>query len=85
MSRRSPICPSRTWPGLLDEMNRLGFSYRWVSRFLFLDKPEAERALTRLRRQWFAKRKGVVTLLRETIFQQESPLGPVDIVLQPQA
>ncbi len=70
--------PASTWPGLLDEMNRLGFSYRWVSRFLFLDKPEAERALMRLRRQWFAKRKGVVTLLRETIFQQESPLVDSD-------
>ncbi len=70
--------PASTWPGLLDEMNRLGFPYRWVSRFLFLDKPEAERALSRLRRQWFAKRKGVVTLLRETIFQQESPLVDSD-------
>ena len=70
--------PASTWPGLLDEMNRLGFSYRWVSRFLFLDKPEAERTLMRLRRQWFAKRKGVVTLLRETIFQQESPLVDSD-------
>ena len=70
--------PASTWPGLLDEMNRLGFPYRWVSRFLFLDKPEAEKALTRLRRQWFAKRKGIVTLLRETVFQQESPLVDSD-------
>lgn len=59
---------------MLDELNRLGFGYRWVTRFLCLDK--AERELTRLRRQWFAKRKSVVALLRETIFQQESP--PVD-------
>jgi type IV secretion/conjugal transfer VirB4 family ATPase len=66
--------PSSTWPGMLDELNRLGFGYRWMTRFLFLDKAEALRELTRIRRQWFAKRKGIVTLLRETIFQQESPL-----------
>jgi type IV secretion system protein TrbE len=66
--------PTSTWPGLLDELNRLGFAYRWCTRFLFLDKREAERELVRLRRQWFAKRKSVVALLRETIFQQESPL-----------
>ena len=36
------------------------------------------RELTRLRRQWFAKRKGIVALLRETIFQQESPLVDSD-------
>jgi type IV secretion system protein VirB4 len=66
--------PTSTWPGLLDELNRLGFGYRWCTRFLFLDKSEAERELVRLRRQWFAKRKSVVALLRETVFQQESPL-----------
>ena len=70
--------PTSTWPGLLDDLNRLGFAYRWMTRFLFLSKRDAERELTRLRRQWFAKRKGIVTLLRETIFQQESPLVDSD-------
>ena len=59
-------------------MNRLGFAYRWSTRFLCLDKAEAEKELTRLRRQWFAKRKNIVALLRETIFQQESPLVDSD-------
>ena len=31
-----------------------------------------------MRRQWFAKRKNIVALLRETIFQQESPLVDSD-------
>lgn len=70
--------PTSTWPGLLDDLNRLGFAYRWCTRFLCLDKAEAEKELTRLRRQWFAKRKNVVALLRETIFQQESPLVDTD-------
>jgi len=70
--------PTATWPGLLDELNRLPFSYRWMTRFVFLDKHQAERELTKLRRQWFAKRKSIVSLLRETIFQQEVPLVDSD-------
>ena len=70
--------PTSTWPGILDELNRLGFAYRWCTRFLCLDKAEAERELVRLRRQWFAKRKNIVALLRETIFQQETPLVDSD-------
>lgn len=70
--------PASTWPGMLDELNRLGFGYRWMTRFLFLDKAAALRELTKIRRQWFAKRKGIVTLLRETVFQQESPLVDSD-------
>ena len=70
--------PTSTWPGILDDLNRLGFGYRWSTRFLCLDKAEAEKELGRLRRQWFAKRKNVVALLRETIFQQESPLVDTD-------
>ncbi|HGL4257366.1 conjugal transfer protein TrbE [Burkholderia dolosa] len=70
--------PTSTWPGILDDLNRLGFAYRWSTRFLCMDKSEAEKELGRLRRQWFAKRKNVLALLRETIFQQESPLVDTD-------
>lgn len=70
--------PTATWPGILDDLNRLGFAYRWSTRFLCMDKAEAEKELRRLRRQWFAKRKNIVALLRETIFQQESPLVDTD-------
>src|SRR3546814_4312486 len=66
--------PDATWPGLLDELNRLGFGYRWMTSFICLVKTEAERELTRLRRRWFAQRKSVVELLREKGFQRESEL-----------
>jgi len=59
--------PTSTWPGILDDLSRLGFAYRWSTRFLCLDKSEAEKELGRLRRQWFAKRKNVIALLRETL------------------
>jgi type IV secretion/conjugal transfer VirB4 family ATPase len=70
--------PTSTWPCVLDDLNRLGFAYRWSTRFLCMDKAEAEKELARLRRQWFAKRKNVIALLRETLFQQESPLVDTD-------
>ncbi|WP_181298980.1 conjugal transfer protein TrbE [Pseudomonas sp. Q2-TVG4-2] len=70
--------PTSTWPGVLDELNRLGIAYRWSTRFICMDKDAALSELMRLRRQWFAKRKGVLALLRETVFQQESPLVDSD-------
>ncbi|MCA7118348.1 MAG: conjugal transfer protein TrbE, partial [Acidibrevibacterium sp.] len=30
--------PSQTWPGLLDDLNRLAFPYRWMTRAICLDK-----------------------------------------------
>ena len=66
--------PASSWPGMHDELNRLGFAYRWTTRFICMDKAEAEHELVRLRRQWFAKRKTVAALLREVVYQQESPL-----------
>ena len=62
--------PNLTAPGLLDALNDLGFAYRWVTRFIPLDKTEATRQLTKLRRHWFAKRKSVTAVLREVMFNQ---------------
>ena len=33
--------PSVTFPGLLDELNRLAFEYRWATRAIMLDKTDA--------------------------------------------
>lgn len=70
--------PGVTRPGLLDELNDLAFPYRWTTRFLALDKEEAARALRRYERQWFAKRKSVLALVREVMFGQETPLVDSD-------
>src|SRR5690606_15275798 len=43
--------PALTRPGILDALNHLDFPYRWVTRFIPLDKTQAGRTLTRLRRQ----------------------------------
>src|SRR3546814_442064 len=66
--------PNTTRPGLLDDLNHLGFEYRWATRFVPLDKTAANSALTRLRRQWFAKRKSIAVLLREVLYNEPAPL-----------
>jgi type IV secretion system protein TrbE len=70
--------PDRSWPGLLDELNRLALEYRWVVRWLPLEKAEAQKELGRKRRHWWSKRKGVAALLREVIWQQETRLVDSD-------
>jgi type IV secretion system protein VirB4 len=69
---------NRTLPCLLDRLNELPIEYRWVGRYLPLDKVDATRLLNKLRRQWFAKRKGMTTLLKEAITKQESKLEDSD-------
>jgi type IV secretion system protein TrbE len=66
--------PAMSRPGILDALNHQDFGYRWVTRFVALDKAEATRALTRLRRQWFNKRKSVTALLREVMYNQPAQL-----------
>ncbi len=66
--------PASTTPGLLEELNRLGIAYRWSTRALCLDKTDAAALLGKIRRQWFAKRKSVLVLLREALTQEPSPL-----------
>ena len=70
--------PSDTTPGILDELNTLGFSYRWMTRFLPLSKAEASKVITKTRRQWFAKRKSVVALLKEALMNETTPLVDSD-------
>lgn len=70
--------PGSSTPGILDNLNRLNFEYRWVTRYLPLDKTDAIQEINRYRKQWFAKRKGVMTLIRETVSQNESAMVDSD-------
>ncbi|MER9072019.1 conjugal transfer protein TrbE [Mesorhizobium sp. M0904] len=70
--------PNVTRPGILDALNHQDFAYRWMTRFIPLDKTEATKTLTRLRRQWFAKRKSVAAILREVVTNEPVPLVDSD-------
>ena len=70
--------PSATFPGLLDELNAQGFTYRWSTRAIMLDKSDATKLLSKIRRQWFAKRKSVAAILKEVMTNEASVLVDSD-------
>jgi type IV secretion system protein VirB4 len=57
--------PSVTCPGILDALNYLQTEYRWVTRFIALDKLEARKLIEGYRRKWTRARKGILTMLKE--------------------
>jgi type IV secretion/conjugal transfer VirB4 family ATPase len=70
--------PTATTPGLLDELNRLAFPYRWSTRAVMLDKTDATKLLVKIRRQWFAKRKSIASILKEIMTNEASALVDTD-------
>lgn len=70
--------PTATTPGILDELNRLAFPYRWATRAVMLDKTDATKLLTKIRRQWFAKRKSIAAILKEVMTNEASALLDTD-------
>jgi type IV secretion/conjugal transfer VirB4 family ATPase len=70
--------PSVSVPGMLDDLNRLDIAYRWVTRFIALDRVDAAALITRHRRQWFAKRKSLSALVKEVLFGEAAVLTDPD-------
>ena len=70
--------PNMTHPGILDALNHQDFGYRWVTRFIALDKTAATKILTGIRRRWFNKRKSISALLREVLYNQPVQLYDSD-------
>lgn len=70
--------PTVTTPGILDDLNRLAFPYRWSTRAIMLDKTDATKLLTKIRRQWFAKRKSIAAILKEVMTNEASSLLDTD-------
>ena len=70
--------PTATTPGVLDELNRLAFAYRWSTRAIMLDRTDATRLLTKIRRHWFAKRKSIAAILKEVMTNEASSLLDTD-------
>ena len=70
--------PTTTFPGILDDLNRLAFAYRWSTRAIMLDKTDATRLVTKIRRQWFAKRKSIAAIVKEVMTNEASVLMDTD-------
>jgi type IV secretion system protein VirB4 len=70
--------PTATFPGVLDELNGLAFAYRWSTRAIMLDKTDATKLLSKIRRQWFAKRKSIAAIVKEVMTNEQSVLVDSD-------
>ncbi|MGO4623831.1 conjugal transfer protein TrbE [Ensifer sp. 2YAB10] len=60
--------PAESWPGILNRLDLLPLSYRWSSRFIFLDAQEARQKLERTRKKWQQK----VRPFFDQLFQTQS-------------
>jgi type IV secretion system protein TrbE len=58
--------PAQSWPGILNALDQMPFSYRWSSRFIFLDPEDARARLERTRRRWQQKVRPFLDQLFQT-------------------
>ena len=69
--------PAESWPGILNSLDLMPLTYRWSSRFVFLDAEEARAKLERTRRKWQQK----VRPFFDQLFQTQSRSVDQDAVL----
>lgn len=60
--------PAESWPGILNTLDLMPLTYRWSSRFIFLDDQEARAKLERTRKKWQQK----VRPFFDQLFQTQS-------------
>ncbi|MVA37541.1 conjugal transfer protein TrbE [Agrobacterium vitis] len=69
--------PSESWPGILNTLDLMPLTYRWSSRFIFLDAEEARARLERTRKKWQQK----VRPFFDQLFQTQSRSVDQDAML----
>ena len=72
--------PPFTHPGVLDDLNAASMTYRWMTRYLCLDKDESERELVKWRRLWFSKHKSMGALVKEMLTKEASSFSNPDAI-----
>ena len=69
--------PAESWPGILNSLDLMPLTYRWCSRFIFLDEQEARQKLERTRKKWQQK----VRPFFDQLFQTQSRSVDQDAML----
>lgn len=72
--------PPFTHPGVLDDLNAAAMTYRWMTRYLCLDREESERELVKWRRLWFAKHKSMGALVKEMLTKEAATFANPDAI-----
>lgn len=62
--------PSESVPGLLDKLNRTNIEYRWNSRYIALDKIEANKNYDWYTKEWTKKKSTIKALIKEILFKE---------------
>jgi type IV secretion system protein TrbE len=58
--------PAESWPGILNSLDLMPITYRWSSRFIFLDPVEARAVLEKTRKKWLQKVRPLMDQLFKT-------------------
>lgn len=58
--------PAESWPGILNALDLMPLTYRWSTRFMFLDDQEARTRLERTRKKWQQKVRPFIDQLFQT-------------------
>ncbi len=66
--------PHNTYPEMVRELEDLSIEYRWMNRFIALDKSDGEAVIDKYRQRFFANRKRLSRLMKEELSKEESPL-----------
>lgn len=64
--------PTHTCPCFFDELNHLGYEYRWTSRFIFLNREEAIKIAEGYKRKWGTNRKGLMQAMEDKITEEDT-------------
>ena len=79
ISARSPWSVSTaTHPGILDELNRLAFPYRWSTRAILLDKTEAVKAADQDPPSMVRQAEDIAAIVKEVMTNEASTLVDFD-------
>ncbi len=72
--------PGRTVPAMLDALDHLPLPFRWVVRYMPLSPTDAAALISKRRRQYWGKRKSIVSLFKEAVLRQEETPDDPDAV-----
>src|SRR4051812_33983637 len=64
--------PASTHAGMLDDLNQLGFEYRWSTRAITLGTQQSMRAVQGRVNGWGSQRRGVMSLIAEHVLKEPS-------------
>lgn len=72
--------PNFSTPGIFDILNQLDFEYRWMTRFIPMDKQTALSTIKEFTRKWFNNRQSAFDMIKQVFTEEVSLLQNNDAV-----